>query len=263
VGVAGLPPTVPAAAAAVPDGAAAVPSGTPAAVPDGAVTTAGAAGGTAVAPRRGRRGRARRWTDDELDGDPVALLTPYAEAVADHAAAHRFEEAAQVRDEAERLRSRIERRRRIRSLVEAGRVVLEVPVDGTVVVDGGLLVGDQDGLFAPDGDDGERAIVGGWLAAHAAGVRVVAADGPVGLAVPAVRIPDLSELVAAALAALTARAVTAAHSATAAPAEAAGAVLAATADAAVMSTPADIAPEPRRPVSSAPPPRTPGRPPRG
>ena len=53
----------------------------------------------------------------------------------------RYEEAASVRDEAERLRHLMERQRGIDSLRRAGRMTLEIVGEGTVVLEAGLLVG--------------------------------------------------------------------------------------------------------------------------
>ena len=207
----------------------------------------GSGGGARTRPRR-RRGDP---TADELEGDPVALLGPLAQRLADLSAGQRYEEAAAVRDEAERLRHLIERHRREESLLRAGRVVLHIESEGVIELDGGLLqesvtlfdaaatatatatgtatatatgtgtTGTGTGATATATDDGsvacavgsamldpafaitadghanERRIVAQWLASHPERVRIVSAgegDGP-GLALPARRIPELSELV--------------------------------------------------------------------
>jgi len=180
-------------------------------------STASAAG-SAAAPtgtkaRRGGR-RKRAWTDEQLDADPVELLTPFADRVASLARAQAYEEAARVRDDAERLRHLLVRRRQVGSLRRVGRIVLLVEDEGTVELDGGLLV-DSGSLFgadtghpdarpataldpAPtvsaDGHENERVIVARWLRANAHKVRVIETDGPIGLALPADRIPTLGEL---------------------------------------------------------------------
>ena len=129
------------------------------------------------------------------------------------ARSQRYEDAARVRDEAERLRHLLGRHRRVESLRRAGRVVLLVDGEGTVELDGGLLV-EAASLFdggrrtgragstrrSPmqgDGHDNERVIVAQWLRANADRVRVLEADGPDGLAMRADRIPRLAELCAA------------------------------------------------------------------
>lgn len=57
-------------------------------------------------------------------------------------------------------------------------------------------VGGLDPAFAvtADGHHNERAIVAHWLRANADKVRVLETDGPVGIALPADRIPTLGEL---------------------------------------------------------------------
>jgi DNA polymerase III epsilon subunit family exonuclease len=175
---------------------------------------AGSAGPVAEAPRPRRRGRRKEWTAEELGGDPVALLAPFAERVSAFARSQRYEDAARVRDEAERLRLLLGRHRRIESLRRAGRVVLLVDGEGTVELDDGILVeaaslfdsdadadadvgsGGLDPAFAigADGHDKERVIVAQWLATHADRARVLEAAGPDGLAMRADRIPRLAEL---------------------------------------------------------------------
>ncbi len=154
-------------------------------------------------PRRRGRGDGRRvWTDEQLAGDPVVLLTPLAERVSELAAQQRYEEAGAVRDEAERLRVRLDRHRRETSLREAGRMVLAVDGEGEVVLDRGVWVGGEpaDGRGAgagadePDDADLERSVVARWLAGHTGTVRILEVESPLGMAVPARRIPELAEL---------------------------------------------------------------------
>ncbi|HEX3980257.1 MAG TPA: exonuclease domain-containing protein, partial [Acidimicrobiales bacterium] len=93
-------------------------------------------------PRPARRGRGRRtqWSPDQLAGDPAALLLPMARRVSELSAQQRYEEAASVRDEAERLRYLLVRQRGTASLRDAGRLVLAVDGEGVVELDAGRLV---------------------------------------------------------------------------------------------------------------------------
>jgi DNA polymerase III epsilon subunit family exonuclease len=181
----------------------------------GAAGSTGGAGGAGGRARPRRRGRRPVWTPEQLAGDPVGLLAPMAETVCRLAGEQRYEEAAAVRDEAERLRAQLERHRRVASLRAAGRVVLAVEGEGDVVLDGGLWVGsgpessggERDESGRGDGDRGdggrndsdggldqERAIVAQWLAAHAGMVRILEVESPSGMVSPACRIPALAEL---------------------------------------------------------------------
>jgi DNA polymerase-3 subunit epsilon len=153
---------------------------------------------------RGHR-RRRASSGEEHDGDPMALLAPLCRRLAELSRQQRFEEAASVRDEAEGLRHVLARHRQAESLRRAGLVVLAIDGEGTVALDGGLLVegGETSGSeLAPDsgwaapGDDGhgERAIVAQWLMAHAGQVRILEVESPLGMALPAHRIPQLEEV---------------------------------------------------------------------
>jgi DNA polymerase III epsilon subunit family exonuclease len=165
--------------------------------------------GDSATPGRRRSGRRRRaWTTDDLAGDPAELLGPFAEKVASLSRLQRYEDAAHVRDEAERVRHLLVRHRLVESLRRAGRTVLLVDGEGTVELAEGLLVetgslsggdGGLDPAFAvsADGHDNERIIVAQWLRAHADKVRVLESDGTEGLSLPADRIPRLGELCAA------------------------------------------------------------------
>ena len=172
---------------------------------------AGDGGPMAEANRPPRRGRRTRWTTDDLAGDPAELLTPFAREVSTLARSRRYEEAARVRDEAERLRLLLGRHRRVESLRRAGRVVLHVAGEGTVELDGGLLIeaaslfgvggpdAPADGLdpaftATADGHQRERVIVAQWLRFNADKVRVLEADGAEGMSMRADRIPKLHEL---------------------------------------------------------------------
>jgi DNA polymerase III epsilon subunit family exonuclease len=154
-------------------------------------------------PRPRRRGRRRVWAVEQLAADPFELLGPLAERVGELARQQRYEEAGAVRDEAEALRSLIERHRRVESLKAAGRVVLDVDREGEVILEGGLWVGDGpqiENLTSPadnligDGSDQERAIVAQWLSTHLERVRILEVGSPTGMAMPARRIPTLAEL---------------------------------------------------------------------
>jgi DNA polymerase III epsilon subunit family exonuclease len=174
------------------------------------------AGTSTSRPGPKRSGRRRRaWTSEDLAGDPTGLLTPFAERVTALSRLQRYEDAARVRDDAERLRHLVVRHRSVESLRRAGRLVLHVEGEGTVEFDGGLLVergtlfdgasdaalGRDTGLdpaFAvtADGHDNERLIVAQWLRANSAKVRVLSGDGCDGLSEPADRVPTLGELCA-------------------------------------------------------------------
>ena len=171
------------------------------------------------APTRARRqGRRRRtWTAEDLSGDPADLLAPFAERVNELSRLQRYEEAARVRDDAERVRHLVVRHRSVESLRQAGTLVLAIEGEGTVELHDGLLVEhgslfddppvgtavldtagpDPDFTVTADGHDNERHIVAQWLRANADKVRVVATDGPDGICEPADRIPTFGELCAA------------------------------------------------------------------
>ncbi len=167
-----------------------------------------------------RRGRARRWSREELAGDPVALLGPLAGSISELSARQEYEAAASVRDEAETVRRLLARHRLVESLRSAGPMVVTVDGGGPLRLEGGLLV-DPSLAISPDGPpmgasdnghDQERAIVAQWLTAHAERVRILsvgapdgaswcAAQVPASVAVtsdgwctPAQRIPGLAEL---------------------------------------------------------------------
>jgi DNA polymerase-3 subunit epsilon len=165
-------------------------------------------GATSSEPKRSRRRRGDPTTE-QLEGDPAALLGPLAERVTALSINQRYEDAARVRDEAERLRHLMTRHRRVESLRRAGRMDLVVDGEGMVTLDCGLLV-ETASLFGPDGEfvtatdpaftlsadghDNERLIVAQWLRAHPDKARVVNVEGTDGLAMPADRIPRLTEL---------------------------------------------------------------------
>jgi DNA polymerase III epsilon subunit family exonuclease len=182
----------------------------------------------AAQPRRSgaRSGRRRKWTPDQLAGDPTALLMPMATEVTRLAAMQWYEDAARVRDEVDRLRHLMGQQRRVQSLRQAGRVLLLVDGEGSVELDGGLLAesgtlfdseagrggvptrgpaggSPAGGLPSPadnaftmtkDGHEHERIIVAQWLHAHPERVRVLEVESPHGLSLPAERIPHLNDL---------------------------------------------------------------------
>lgn len=171
-------------------------------------TPAADAGGSERPGRRTRR-QARQWTAAQLEGDPGDLLAPFAERIARAVATQHYEQAASARDEAERLRALIDRHRRMESLRQAGRVVVDIEGEGLVLIEDGLLVEGPtlfgsaglavlDPAFAvtADGHDHERRIIAQWLSTHVDRIRLVEADGATGLSMPAARIPEMSELVA-------------------------------------------------------------------
>ncbi|HEX3980953.1 MAG TPA: GIY-YIG nuclease family protein, partial [Acidimicrobiales bacterium] len=166
-----------------------------------------------------RTGRRRKFTADELAGDPTALLMPMANDVVRLAQGQWYEDAARLRDEIDRLRHLMGQHRRIEALRRAGRVVLWVEGEGSVELDGGLLtdsatmfgsgseggpgagpgggsIGGADAALAmtKDGHDQERLIVSQWLHAHPDRVRVLEVEAADGLSLPADRIPGLHEL---------------------------------------------------------------------
>jgi len=159
---------------------------------------------------RSGRSRRRTWTAAQLAAEPAELLAPLAEALVELSDHRRYEEAAAVRDEAERLRRLMDGHRRMASLRDAGRVVLAVDGEGEVVLDGGLLVGGPrvvgSGGTVPGGERADRrpedddrceqSVVAAWLGDHAGEVRIVEVGSPSGWSVPAHRIPGLVEVVA-------------------------------------------------------------------
>jgi len=140
-----------------------------------------------------RRGRRPTWTNEELAGDPAELLLPMIDELAQLARQRRYEDAEAVRDEAERLRRLVAGYRGVESLRSAGRVVIAVEGEGTVVLADGLLE-DSTVPLDPDDHEDERRIVAQWLTANSEQVRILEVGAPTGMAMPADRIPELSEL---------------------------------------------------------------------
>ena len=183
--------------------------------PGDSLPSSGTGGAGQTSPARRRPGRRKRtWTPEDLAGDPAELLTPFAERVVALSRLQRYEDAAGVRDDAERVRHLVVRHRSVESLRRAGRLVLHVEGEGTVEFDDGLLVesgtlfddppgppqggGGHDPVLAvaADGHDNERHIVAQWLRANADKVRVLASDSRDGMSEPADRVPTLGELCA-------------------------------------------------------------------
>jgi DNA polymerase III epsilon subunit family exonuclease len=160
---------------------------------------------SAMRPVRGRSPRSE-WKAEELAGDPLDVLVPLADELVELRRQQRFEEAASVRDRAERLRRHLIEHRRVASFRHAGRVVLLVEGEGRVELGDGLVVGGHEtlGLVETDGhrddarsesgDHQERIIVAEWLEAHAGRVRILDASADEGLSMPATRIPPLRDL---------------------------------------------------------------------
>lgn len=157
-------------------------------------------------PRKTKRRSA--WSDEDLDTDPYHLLAPMAERLTELSNQRRFEEAAAIRDEAERLRQLLVIRRRVRSLSAAGRVTLMIDGEHPVELDCGLIVCRRETLAtrntdhdrdcaAPmnpaDGDD-ERIIVANWIDENSTLVRIIEVESVVGLSVPAGPVPLLAEI---------------------------------------------------------------------
>ena len=139
-----------------------------------------------------------------LSTQPALLLDPLATRMQALAQAGRFEEAAAVRDRAAGLSRAVHRQRRLESLRNAGRLVVEVDGEGGAVLDGGRLslawpAGPRPllALAAPEEPPGsgppaahevdELAVVAGWLDARAGRVHVLRCDE--GLASPASHVP--------------------------------------------------------------------------
>jgi hypothetical protein len=153
-----------------------------------------------------RRRRRTEWKADEWASDPLDVLVPLADELAELRRQQRFEEAASVRDRAERLRRHLIRHRRVASLRHAGRVVVLIEGEGRVELGDGLVVGghemvglaesggDKDDGLSDSGDHQERIIVAEWLEAHAGRVRILEAGADEGLSMPAARIPTLRDL---------------------------------------------------------------------
>ncbi len=107
----------------------------------------------------------------------------------------RYEEAATVRDAAERLRRAIEVRREVEALERAGCLVLDVAGAGTVTLDRGFLLDPTWGPTSPlsvpaDHHPYERQLVAQWIDTHLDQVRLSHATH--GLAWPTTKLPPLA-----------------------------------------------------------------------
>ena len=137
-----------------------------------------------------------------LSADPHETLGRLRRRMADLAAAHRFEEAAAVRDRAGALSRTLQRQRRLEALRAAGRLLVEVDGEGGALVEHGRLVaawraGERPAAQplpspAPVGPIGrdevdELGCVAAWLDARADRASVVHCTN--GLAWPGRRLP--------------------------------------------------------------------------
>jgi DNA polymerase-3 subunit epsilon len=136
-----------------------------------------------------------------LTEDPDVLLTPLARKMRALAEAHRYEEAADVRNRAAALSRALMRQRRLDGLRDAGRLALEVD-GGRALVEHGRLVWAGEGDPAPTllaADDppvgplpkhlaDEVSCVAAFLEQRAGRVRLVSCDGT--LAWPLPRLPS-------------------------------------------------------------------------
>ena len=169
--------------------------------------------GVATCPCAGAIGEAeyRRIVDQVVHGltrDPELLLEPLRHRMQALSRAHRFEEAADMRERASALAAAIRRQRRLDGLRRAGSLVIEVPGQGGAELRSGRMVrawgrgSPEPSLLDEARDDvecepdaplplhlaDEVATVAGWLEAEAAKVRIVHCDG--GLASPLPALPS-------------------------------------------------------------------------
>jgi DNA polymerase III subunit epsilon len=142
-----------------------------------------------------------------LTTDPDLLLAPLAARMRLLGEAHRFEEAASVRDRADGLARALARQRRLDGLCAAGRLIVELPDAGGVVIDGGRLAdawsaGEPDAFArlcpAYDATDpresavkredaDEVATIAAWLDREATRVRLLSCGGELTSSLP--RLP--------------------------------------------------------------------------
>lgn len=108
---------------------------------------------------------------DALGRDPAGALDHLRQRMDALADAHRYEEAAEVRDRARALAELLRRQVRVEALRRSGRVVLEFPDGGGAELHGGVLT-------ATWGSDGQPGLDGAWAGLGLAEVPEVPADGP-------------------------------------------------------------------------------------
>jgi DNA polymerase-3 subunit epsilon len=131
---------------------------------------------------------------------PEVLLAPLALRIQELSSARRYEEAASMRDRAGALARAVTRQRRLDALRHAGRLVLDAPDGGRVVLEAGTLVEASEALdgwpfrataagapLAREAID-EMLCVLQWMDRHSGRVRV--REAAAGLAWPARRLPD-------------------------------------------------------------------------
>jgi DNA polymerase-3 subunit epsilon len=141
-----------------------------------------------------------------LTEDPDELLAPLGRKMRALAVAHRYEEAADVRNRAAGLSRALLRQRRLDGLRDAGRLSLEVDGTPAVVAHGRLVamgdvtptllddVAPADGPLPKELAD-EVSCVAAYLEQRAARVRLVSCDGT--LAWPLPRLPSFEPVAAA------------------------------------------------------------------
>jgi len=126
--------------------------------------------------------------------NPDVLLEPLDRRMRGLADAHRFEEAADVRDRAAALVRAIGRQRQLDGLRNAGRVELELPSGKATVLAGGRLI-DESRLAFDSVSSGplprelvdELACIARWLEAEAGRVRLLCCEGELASTLP--RLP--------------------------------------------------------------------------
>ena len=125
-----------------------------------------------------------------LTTEPSLLLEPLESRMRALAAVQRYEEAGATRDRAASLARAIGQQRRLEALRRAGRLVVDVPEQGEVVLERGRLT---DGTLLAPLDDGwvprdlvdELRCVASWLDAEAARIRLVECGGELASPLPA------------------------------------------------------------------------------
>jgi DNA polymerase-3 subunit epsilon len=141
-----------------------------------------------------------------LTSDPGRLLDPLAARMTVLADAHRFEEAAAVRDRADALARALARQRRLNALCAAGRLIIEAPDGGGAAIEAGRLLdawaanddpsariwtvqsdANPDRIvLAKDAAD-EAACIAAWLDREACRLKLVSCAGELASSLP--RLP--------------------------------------------------------------------------